>query len=52
MDRMTASESEIDQIDRRILDELSRDGRLSITELSSRVGLSKTPCQTRVTRLR
>jgi len=49
---MSLENSEIDQFDRRILDELARDGRLSITELSSRVGLSKTPCQNRVTRLR
>jgi len=49
---MIDTDSEIDRIDRRILDELTRDGRLSITELSSRVGLSKTPCQARVARLR
>lgn len=41
----------IDQIDQRILAELSRDGRMSITELSERVGLSKSPCQTRVKKL-
>ncbi len=41
----------LDQIDRRILDELSRDGRLSIAELSRRVNLSKTPCQVRIKRL-
>jgi len=49
---MIDTDSQIDRIDRRILDELSRDGRLSITELAGRVGLSKTPCQARVTRLR
>ncbi len=43
--------SDIDQWDRRILDELSRDGRLSVTELANRVGLSKTPCQVRMKRL-
>ncbi len=47
----TTNNSEIDQWDRRILDELSRDGRLSVTELANRVGLSKTPCQVRMKRL-
>lgn len=43
--------SELDQFDKKILQELSADGRLSITELSSRIGLSKTPCQLRLRRL-
>src|ERR1700747_755709 len=42
---------EIDQFDRKILDVLVENGRMSITELSSRIGLSKTPCQTRLRRL-
>jgi DNA-binding Lrp family transcriptional regulator len=42
---------EIDQFDRRILVALSEDGRMSITDLSARVGLSKTPCQLRLRRL-
>ncbi|HEV7260415.1 MAG TPA: Lrp/AsnC ligand binding domain-containing protein [Bosea sp. (in: a-proteobacteria)] len=42
---------EIDQFDRKILDALSDDGRMSITDLSARVGLSKTPCQLRLKRL-
>ncbi len=42
---------EIDQWDAKILRELSKDGRLSVTELASRVGLSKTPCQVRMKRL-
>ncbi len=42
---------EIDQWDRKILHELSRDGRLSVTELANRIGLSKTPCQVRMKRL-
>ena len=41
----------IDQIDRRIIDELRVDGRLPVTELARRVGVSKTPCQTRLRRL-
>lgn len=45
------SDSSIDQIDSKILDELSRDGRMSVAELSRRVNLSKTPCQARIKRL-
>lgn len=42
---------ELDNIDRRILDELQADGRLSIVELASRVNLTKTPCSERVRRM-
>ena len=45
------SESQIDPFDRKIIDVLRQDGRISITELAQRVGLSKTPCQIRVKRL-
>lgn len=41
----------IDQFDRRILDAVKADGRISITDLSKSVGLSKTPCQVRLKRL-
>jgi Lrp/AsnC family leucine-responsive transcriptional regulator len=41
----------LDAIDCRILDALQADGRLSIVELASRVGLTKTPCAQRVRRL-
>ncbi|MBY3325568.1 winged helix-turn-helix transcriptional regulator [Rhizobium laguerreae] len=43
--------SELDQFDRKILTALTEDGRLSITDLAARVGLSKTPCQIRFKRL-
>lgn len=43
--------SQIDRIDRRILNELRVDGRMTVTELASRVGLSKTPCQARLAKL-
>ncbi|CAH1663931.1 Proline dehydrogenase transcriptional activator [Hyphomicrobiales bacterium] len=43
--------SQIDLIDRKILEALSQDGRMSITDLSAQVGVSKTPCQTRLKRL-
>lgn len=42
---------ELDKIDRRILDLLQRNGRLSMTELAEQVGLSPTPCTERVRRL-
>ncbi|MEO0328987.1 MAG: Lrp/AsnC ligand binding domain-containing protein [Pseudomonadota bacterium] len=41
----------LDKIDYAILEILSSEGRISITELSARVGLSKTPCQARLRRL-
>lgn len=41
----------MDRIDRRIVAELSRDGRMPVTTLAARVGLTKTPCQTRLRRL-
>ena len=42
---------ELDRIDRRILDELQANGRLSIVDLASRVNLTNTPCSERVKRL-
>jgi Lrp/AsnC family leucine-responsive transcriptional regulator len=42
---------QIDRIDKNILFELQKDGRLSNVELSKRVGLSPTPCLERVKRL-
>ena len=41
----------LDRIDRNILAALSREGRLSMSALAERVGLSKTPVQARVRRL-
>jgi len=43
--------SPLDRFDRDILTLLTRDGRMSVAELARRVGLSKTPCQTRLKRL-
>lgn len=45
------SNSELDQFDIKILEALSNDGRMSVTDLAARVGLSKTPCQVRMKRL-
>ena len=38
----------MDRIDRKILAQLHADGRLSLTELAERVGLSLSPCHRRV----
>ncbi|GAB2924123.1 Lrp/AsnC family transcriptional regulator [Paraburkholderia jirisanensis] len=38
----------MDDIDRKILAELQKDGRLTVTELSERIGLSLSPCQRRL----
>lgn len=51
---MSASPSDldrIDRIDRKILDVLQREGRIAMTELAQRVGLSTSPCSDRVKRL-
>ncbi len=42
---------ELDAVDRKILDMVSAEGRITVTELAARVGLSKTPCQIRLKRL-
>ncbi|XAY79450.1 Lrp/AsnC family transcriptional regulator [Sagittula stellata E-37] len=47
----TAVRHDVDAIDRRILAELQRDARMSIQDLSSRVGLSASPCARRVRNL-
>ena len=44
-------DSELDQFDRKIMAVLSDDGRISVTDLAEKVGLSKTPCQVRMKRL-
>jgi len=41
----------LDRYDEKILDVLSREGRVPITDLAQRIGLSKSPCQVRVKRL-
>ena len=43
--------SQLDAFDKQILSELSKEGRLPVTELASRVGLTKSPCQARLKRL-
>ncbi|PHQ97414.1 MAG: ArsR family transcriptional regulator [Marinosulfonomonas sp.] len=41
----------IDRYDQQILEILSKEGRLPVTDLAKRVGLSKSPCQVRLKRL-
>ncbi len=48
---ITTYKVELDQFDRKILAALAEDGRMTVTELAERVGLSKTPCQVRFRRL-
>ncbi len=47
----SAQYSQLDYYDAAILESLSRDGRLAITDLARMIGLSKTPTQARVKRL-
>jgi Lrp/AsnC family leucine-responsive transcriptional regulator len=48
---MQTPQTELDGFDRKILDVLARDGRISITDLAKHIGLSKSPTQARVRRL-
>lgn len=48
---MDYDHGELDLFDRKIIDALVEDGRMSITALAERIGLSKTPCQIRLKRL-
>ena len=48
---MTDNGSDFDQYDRKIIDAVSADGRISITDLATKIGLSKTPTQLRLKRL-
>ncbi len=44
-------EGNLDRYDRSILAILNREGRIPVTELANRIGLSKSPCQVRMRRL-
>ena len=48
---MNESQYSLDRIDRKILSALRKDGRLTVAQLSDLVGLSSSPCWTRVKRL-
>lgn len=42
---------DLDEFDRKMIAILRDDGRITVTELARRIGLSKTPCQARLRRL-
>lgn len=48
---VTRMSDELDRIDAAILAVLAREGRLPVTTIAERVGLTKTPCQARIRRL-
>ena len=48
---MVSKTKQIDRFERKILDILQTNGRISVSELARRVGLSKSPCQARLKRL-
>lgn len=48
---MTEETSALDQFDRKILDVIAVDGRITVTDLAKRIGLSKSPTQARLRRL-
>lgn len=43
--------TDLDRIDRKILDILQRQGRISMTDLAEQIGLSTSPCSERVKRM-
>lgn len=51
MSENDARSGELDHIDRKILDLLVDNARISITDMSAIIGLSKTPCAIRMQRL-
>lgn len=42
---------DLDEFDRKVIAALAVDGRMTVTDLASKVGLSKTPCQVRLRKL-
>jgi len=46
-----SQEVDLDEFDRKIIGVLCEDGRITITDLARRIGLSKTPTQVRLQRL-
>ncbi|MEE9313842.1 MAG: Lrp/AsnC ligand binding domain-containing protein [Rhizobiaceae bacterium] len=51
MKQVTEIASDLDDFDLKILSALSSNARITVTELSNQVGLSKTPCHARLKRL-
>ncbi len=48
---MQTNRVDLDGFDRKILNVVAAEGRISVTELATRIGLSKSPTQTRLKRL-
>ena len=48
---MQMNRSDLDSFDHKILKIIASEGRISVTELATRIGLSKSPTQTRLKRL-
>jgi len=48
---LNSTEHTLDRIDRKILSALRQNGRLTIAQLSEQIGLSSSPCWTRLKRL-
>ena len=48
---MSEDSRQLDRFDQLILQVLSTDGRIPVTNLAKRIGMSKTPCQNRLKRL-
>lgn len=51
MSEILKNTGRIDRFDLAIIEALAKDGRLPVTDLAKRVGLSKSPCQVRLKRL-
>ncbi|MEO1141348.1 MAG: Lrp/AsnC ligand binding domain-containing protein [Pseudomonadota bacterium] len=51
MDFKSLEVEELDAFDIKILEALSRDARISVTNLADEIGLSKTPCHSRLKKL-
>lgn len=49
--RKTLENSQLDRFDEKILSILAVEGRLPVTDLARRIGISKSPCQVRLKRL-
>lgn len=48
---MMKKKGQLDSYDTQIIDMLMHDGRIPVTELAKRIGISKSPCQARLKRL-
>lgn len=51
MEKLSRDVPGLDDVDIKILEAIGDDARMSVTDLSSKIGLSKTPCHARLKRL-